>query len=317
MRIQRRLVDVALLMVRRDAASLVLTAACVLSVACGDEQKRPRLSQDDASIIGTTPDGGGARPDGGVLLADGAVAPTGDIDGGSPGVGLDGSLPDGATAPTPSADGSTAAGDATVANDAGPVVDSGISSLDAAPAPVDAGPCPVNHPTYGCGRSVGGDSWVVFDNGLEVDRVNRKAWTPVVDVLDDDALRDLCTPLSLGGLTGYDMPQMDDVRTLAAGCAATVPGGSCQVDQDMVLLDEAGECVCAGGVGPNNGKFCRPEVSDCETIWVWTHTDETGWYQHWFYDVDTGSIVPEQVGVGIALPAKGRCVRDLNADELP
>jgi hypothetical protein len=316
MRIQRRLVDVALLDVRRDAASVLLAAACVLTVACGDENKRPRVSQDDASIIGSEADGGGARADGGGLLADGAVPPNPDIDGGTLG-GLDGSLSDGSSTPTPSADGSIASGDAAPADDAGPAVaDGGGTTLDAAPAPVDAGPCPINHPTYGCGRGVG-ESWVVFDNGLEIDRVNRKAWTPVVEVLDDDALRDLCTPLSLGGLTGYDMPQMSDVRTLAAGCAATVPGGSCQVDENMVLRDEAGDCVCSGGTGPNNGKFCRPEVSDCETIWVWTHTDETGWYQHWFYDVDTGSIVPEQVGVGIALPAKGRCVRDLGADELP
>jgi hypothetical protein len=323
MLMQRRVVDLALFIVRRDAASVLLTAACVLAVACGDEHKHPRLSQDDASIVGSESDGGGARADGGGLLADGgglladgAVPPGPDIDGGTPLGGLDGSLPDGSSTTTPSADASTTSGDAAPAEDAGSVVADGGSSLDASSAPIDAGPCPINHPTYGCGRGVG-NGWVVFDNGLEIDRVNRKAWTPVVEVLDDDALRDLCSPLSLGGLTGYDMPQMSDVRTLAAGCAATVPGGSCQVDQNMVLLDEAGDCACSGGVGPNNGKFCRPEVSDCETIWVWTHTDETGWYQHWFYDVDTGSIVPEQVGVGIAVPAKGRCVRDLDADELP
>jgi hypothetical protein len=158
----------------------------------------------------------------------------------------------------------------------------------------------------------------VFDNGLEVDRLNKRAWTPVVEVVDDDALRDICTPLALGGLTGYSLPQMTDVRTLAAGCAATVPGGSCQVDEDMVFLAEGANCTCpAGGVGPNNGKFCRPEVPDCETIWAWTHTFETGWYQHWFYDVTTGSIVPEYVGVGIAITAKGRCVRTLTDDELP
>ncbi|MEY4512632.1 MAG: hypothetical protein RLZZ450_4754, partial [Pseudomonadota bacterium] len=215
-----------------------------------------------------------------------------------------------------STDGSLASGDAAALADAALVTaDSGSPALDAGPI-ADPGPCSVNHPTYGCGRSVS-DSWVVFDNGLEIDRVNHKAWTPVVEVLDDDALRDLCTPLSLGGLTGYDMPQMDDVRTLAAGCAATLPGGSCQVDENMVFISEASNCVCSGGVGPNAGKFCRPEVSDCETLWVWTHTDETGWYQHWFYDVDTGSIVPQQVGVGIAVPAKGRCVRDLSSDELP
>jgi hypothetical protein len=292
----------------------------VLTVGCGDEHKRPRLSQDDASIIGGGSDGGVTRADGGggVALADGAVPPGADIDGGSSVGQLDAGLSDGASTPAPGADGSVPGreGDASADDASAVVADSSTPSLDAAVPAVDAGPCPINHPTYGCGRGVG-ESWVVFDNGLEIDRVNRKAWTPVVEVVDDDALRDLCTPLSLGGLTGYDMPQMSDVRTLAAGCAATVPGGSCQVDEDMVLVDEAGDCACTGGVGPNNGKFCRPEVADCETIWVWTHTDETGWYQHWFYDVDTGSIVPEQVGVGIALPAKGRCVRDLSADELP
>jgi hypothetical protein len=322
MRMQGRLVDVALFMVRRNAASVLLMAACVLTVACGDEHKHPRLSTDDASIIGSSQsDGGGvARPDGS------APPSNGNLDGGTPGDGLDAGRSDGATV---TVDGSLVSGDAApgddaaLVDDAGPVadgsfpsLDAGSTSADAGSVPVDAGPCPINHPLYGCGHAVS-ESWVVFDNGLEIDRVNRKAWTPVVDVLDDDALRDICTPLALGGLTGFDMPQMSDVRTLAAGCPATLPGGSCQVDEDMVFLAEAGDCTCSGGVGPNNGKFCRPEVTDCETIWVWTHTDETGWYQHWFYDVDTGSIVPEQVGVGIAVPAEGRCVRDLSAEELP
>jgi hypothetical protein len=230
-------------------------------------------------------------------------------------------VPSGDGSVQPSGDGSVQAGDAAL------VVDSGGASEDGGPIPLDAaapdaslpsdaGPCPINHPMYGCGHAVSA-SWVVFDNGLEIDRANNRAWTPVVDVVDDDALRAICTPLALGGLTGFNMPQTSDVRTLAAGCAATVPGGACEVNENMAFLAEGANCICPGGVGPNNGKFCRPEVPDCETLWAWTHTFETGEYQHWFYDVTTGSIVPEYVGVGIALTAKGRCMRALTDAELP
>jgi hypothetical protein len=223
--------------------------------------------------------------------------------------------------PAPAVDSSVPATDAGLVVDGSAGADSGAIPIDAA-APdasvtADAGPCPINHPSYGCGHAVSA-SWVVFDNGLEIDRVNKRAWTPVVEVIDDDAVLEICTPLALGGLTGYSLPQQTDVRTLAAGCAATLPGGSCQVYDDMEFLAEAPACICpAGVVGPNNGKFCRPEVPDCETLWAWTHTFETGWYHHWFYDVTTGSIVPEYVGVGIANTAKGRCVRALTDAELP
>jgi len=298
-------------------------------------------------------DGGGAVGLDGGSLPDGATGPTPVADGSGPAPVTDGSAPAPATdgsvpapvadggvpapvadgsvpapvadgsVPAPVADGSVPASDAAVDIDGSVVTeDSGapVPVVDAA-APdagivVDAGPCPINHPSYGCGHEVS-TGWVVFDTGLEIDRVNHLAWTPAVEVPDDDALRDICTPLALGGLTGYSLPQMTQVRTLAAGCPETVPGGSCQVDEDMVSVAEAGDCTCTGGVGPKDGKFCRPEVPTCETLWAWTHTFETGWYEHWFYDVTTGSIVAEEVGVGIAIPAKGRCVRELTDAELP
>jgi hypothetical protein len=278
----------------RTRSSLVF-AALLLTSACSDHDKKD-LAEDDGSAA-TAPDGGGASSG---LIGDASAG--GSIDGG-PGANIDGStitLPDGAVV-TQSPDGSTA-----LASDAASHADaSGDASVH----------CDVNDPRYGCGALSGSD-WLSFPD-FEVDLKNGTAWTRPVTVVDDDALRAICPVVSAGGFA-WDMPQTEDVRQLAAGCAKTMPGGSCQVYVDEVYADMAGDCTCDQGlVGPNHGKFCRPEIPDCETLWIWTHTDETGFYQHWFYDVKTGSIVREYVGVGIALEAKGRCFHKLLDSELP
>ncbi|MET0287275.1 MAG: hypothetical protein ABW352_22510 [Polyangiales bacterium] len=233
-------------------------------------------------------DGAIVLPDGQIVLPDGQVvvppAP-------------DAALPDGATP-----DGATPGGDASVSTDAG--------SLDGAT------PCDVNDPKYGCG-TLSGTTWVSFPD-FEVDLTNKVAWTKPVTVVDDDELAGICPTLTTAGFA-WQLPQMEDIRKIAAGCPKTVPGGSCQVYVDEVTTANSGDCDCAnqGFTGPNNGRFCRAEVPECETFWVWTHTNETGFYQHWFYDVKSGSIVPEYVAVGIANEAKGRCVHDLADNELP
>jgi hypothetical protein len=271
-----------------------LFAALLLSTACSDDNKDETPEDDDGGVV-TGEKEGGVLPgaDGGADLDSSLVT---DIDGrvvlpDGQVVEPDGALPDGATS----------SGDASSLTDA--------SGLDA------SGPCEVNDPKYGCG-TLSGTTWVSFPD-FEVDLTNKVAWTKPVTVVDDDQLAGICPTLTNGGFA-WELPQMEDVRKLAAGCAETVPGGSCQVYLDEVLTTNAGDCTCdASLVGPNQGKFCRPEVPECETFWVWTHTYETGVYQHWFYDVKTGNIVPEYVAVGIALEAKGRCVHALNDAELP
>ncbi|HEX5660610.1 MAG TPA: hypothetical protein VFX59_25630 [Polyangiales bacterium] len=278
----------------------VLFAATLVATACSDDDKNIVDTRDDGGLVTGERDGGGlpgadgsldgqvididafvVLPDGQVVLPDGAAV-----------------LPDGATADGATADGASPA-------------DGSLSdgSLDG------AGPCDVNDPKYGCG-TLSGTTWISFPD-FEVDLTNNVAWTKPVTVVDDDELAGICPTLTAGGFA-WKLPQMEDVRKLAAGCPETLPDGSCNVYLDEVVTANAGDCDCDPGlVGPNDGKFCRPEVPECETFWVWTHTYETGFYQHWFYDVKTGSIVPEYVGINIALEAKGRCVHDLDDSELP
>jgi hypothetical protein len=283
----------------RDQTRLSFFFAVSLLAACSDDDKHDTIDDDGGVVTGEkdagTPgadsaiDGGPAvdidatltLPDGQVVVPDGSSPD----DGARP----DGALPDGAVTPV------------------------GDSSVDAA---VDAaGPCQVNDPTYGCG-TLSGTTWISFPD-FEVDLTNKVAWTKPATVLDDDELAGICPGLTNGGLS-WELPQMEDVRKLAAGCAKTVPGGSCQVYLDQVQPEAAGDCDCPAGVsGPNSGKFCRPEVPDCDVLWVWTHVNNTDPYEHWFYDPDTGDIVHDYVGVGIATRAKGRCMHDLTDSELP
>jgi hypothetical protein len=286
-------------MLSQTRSSFLLIASLALFSACSDDDKKEVDTDAPPASVG---DGGGTSPN-----ADGSVVPG--LDGG-PVVSIDAGggnvvLPDGAVVAPDGAlvtvDGGTLADGAVVGGGGG---------LDAT-----VGPCDVNDPRYGCGTRAGED-WLSF-NGFEVDLKNKTAWTKPVTVVDDDEIAGICASLTTGGFR-WELPQMSVVRQLAAGCDKTMPGGSCQVGENMVYTYAAGDCACTGGgVGPNKGKFCRPEVPECETLWVWTHTDETGGYQHWFYDVSNGAIVPEYVGVNIALTAKGRCVHALSDSELP
>jgi hypothetical protein len=282
-------------MLCQTRSSFLLIASLALFSACSDDDKKEVDTDAPTAVAG---DGGTTSPN-----ADGSVVPG--IDGG-PVLSIDAGggnvvLPDGAVV---APDGALVTVDGGTSPD-GAVVGGG-GGLDAA-----VGPCDVNDPRYGCGTRAG--DWVKFPD-FAIDTKSNIAWVDPVTVVDDDNLREICPTITAGGFNWY-MPQMGDVRTLAAGCDKTVTGGSCQVYNDMVLTSEAGDCSCPGGVGPNNGKFCRPEVPECETIWVWTHTDETGRYQHWFYDVTTGSIVTSEVGVKIAMTAKGRCAHKLTDPE--
>lgn len=189
---------------------------------------------------------------------------------------------------------------------------------------LDAGPrCDVMHPQFGCGVSQG--EWVTFGQGLSVDRRTGFAWNDVPLGVDangkpetDDALEQKCRALQVPGIPGFRVPEMKDVRTLAAGCAKTLPTGPCKIEGGRQAAAMGGDCACTGGParGPHaSGGFCRPELSECETIWTATYCGSHSEgclgdadHKHWFYDVKTGAIVVSGYETEIARSAKGRCV---------
>jgi hypothetical protein len=190
-----------------------------------------------------------------------------------------------------------------------------IDALDAA-APRDAGSdgaivCDLNDRRFGCGtrRSV---DFIHFASGLDIDTKSGRAWSAPIRANTFQAVRAACQVLVVNGLSNFEAPEVDDVRTLAAGCAATIPGGSCEVESGVVLPSESGACTCAPGVGPNDGKFCRPDVASCETLWTVTEcgaaSQECPTARSWFYDVRSGSLVLAGPEEPIAQQAQARCV---------
>lgn len=229
-------------------------------------------------------------------------------------------------------------------------------SDDAADAAPPAPKCDVTHKDLGCGKltpgagttggagsdgGVAGDGgasagngtaggWLSFDSDVGVDRKTGLAWTKVELAPGefDAQLRKKCAALEKGGLDNWKIPEMVEVRTLAAGCAATAADGACTVKQEGVPASEAADpatvakdCTCDDAkAGPHTGGgYCRPEVPDCSTRWTDTHFgDEHGpQHKHWFYDVKTGSIVLAGYETEMAKTAVGYCVTEKPLNPIP
>jgi len=275
------------------ALALTLTSACnpEAVVIPGPKDAGPggsgMMANSPTGSTGSTPTVGGGLMDAG--LSPGSVV---HADAGS--VGGDASAADsGASSVAPGGDGGLDAG---TGRDAG---------ADGAVA------CAINDRRFGCGTRLSVD-WIHFASGLDIDTKYGRAWSPVVAASSFQALRAACGALVISQVTNFDAPEIDDVRTLAAGCAATLPGGTCAVQSGAVLPSQSGSCTCPGGVGPNQGKFCRVEVPDCETLWTLTECGgtnaECATTSSWFYDVRTGSVVISTAAQPIAQEAKVRCV---------
>jgi len=269
---------------QRLAAHTVLGLIVLATAACGDDKKKDRDElMADGSIV--DPDDELPSGDAGV---DGAI---GNIDGG---VSIDAALPDGAIA-----------------------VDAGDAAADAASADAAAGDggCDLDDPRFGCGRVSQNDDWVRFDNGLEIDRETGLGWSPTLSGVTDDELVSICDQLSLSGLADFRIPEIRDVRTLAAGCPQTLPEGVCQVQTGAQprASTGCGPCNPAVNAPPHaSGSYCRPEVPDCALLWTLTHCgpndSDCPTHEHWFYIPSTGAVELHGYGTPVATSARGRCV---------
>lgn len=179
----------------------------------------------------------------------------------------------------------------------------------------DAG-CAVSDPQLGCGEEKG--AFVRFDNGIELDRTTGLAWAPVqmVSSAHGDEAERYCDELSLAGVDTFTLPTVDQLRTLAAGCADSATGGSCKLAAESCVDYSCGiepdSCsACEVGKGPHaSGGFCRPELADCVNTWSQNSCDDKGategcpTHRRWYYDGLVGSFALSQAGS----PIHGRCV---------
>jgi hypothetical protein len=324
------------MLIKRLAAGAAL-GLVLFAGACGDDDKDD--DKDPAGDSGAGDAGDSGRPltpggDGGFdidastgldgAVRDGSVGPDGSIsaDGSTPADGSTSTLPDGALADVDAATNGGGTGELDGAADAA----TGTTPDTGAGAGPDAGSCTVNSATFGCGREIS-PTWVRFDNGLEIDRATGIAWAPAVGTQNDGNLERECEKLNgsseFGGLSGFGIPEMAEVRTLAQGCAKTVTGGSCPITAGLQDYSAApSDCDCTGSApGPYaGGGYCRPELATCETLWTATICEgsaECPSHEHWFYDVSTGSIVRAPYGSPLALSAKGRCSTTLSPELIP
>lgn len=311
----------------RPALCLALALSSFSALACNPDVPDRGGRDDDGDDSAPSPDAGradggrdidAARPDAGKPASDASVDNS-DASLAEPdaAVEMDATVADAATEDSDAgkSDASIDAGDAGDAGrDAGrdAAQDAGSDAGQDAGAPDAGQSCEIQLPSFGCGNRVG-DDWVHFNNGYDIDTANGRIWSPIVDVTNFSALRTACNNLALGPLDDFEVPEMDDVRTLAAGCDATEADGECGVNSGEVLLDsdDADGCFCNNGIGPKDGLFCRAEVPECVTLWTNTNCGpnfECQPERHWFYDVRSGTIISQAEGQPIANDAKGRCV---------
>lgn len=206
--------------------------------------------------------------------------------------------------------------DASVSADggAGDAGDGGITLLDGRVLGGESdGGC---DPELGCGTANG--DIVRFDNGIELDRTTGLAWAPVpaATAMHGDEAERFCEQLELGGISAFALPTVDELRTLAAGCADAVVGGSCKLAHDGCVdvscgIDPESCTLCEFGKGPHpGGGYCRPELASCVNSWAQTACDDDGAtescpdHRRWYYDVAIGGFALSQSGS----PIHGRCV---------
>ena len=123
-----------------------------------------------------------------------------------------------------------------------------------------------------------------------------------------------CAGLALDG-GGWHLPTIGELRTLIRGCPATMPSGSCNVEEgDCLALscaDIYGSCNgCVPGDGPAaNGQYLPDEVegafSDCD--WSASVVEEDFYVGAWIVLFINGQVVATPTDLGAPLSAW--CVR--------
>lgn len=148
---------------------------------------------------------------------------------------------------------------------------------NAACADAKAGTLDFESPHYlGCGHWTdlgNGEGWVEYgetlSQGFAVDQKTGLGWLmrPNEGPMTLAQVEAFCADLNVQGLDAWRVPTIDEARSLAAGCSATAPGGTCPLSDSTCLTASCGlsnQCTsCTWGDGPKSGSYCRPEATVC------------------------------------------------------
>lgn len=160
-------------------------------------------------------------------------------------------------------------------------------------------------PLYGCGHKFDanpndGDAWITYDVGFHVDVATGLGWA-FPGPRSAAAAAAACDALSVAGLSDWRMVNIDDVRTIAAGCATTVAGGPCPLHDPSCLAMSCAQQIpdcnsCLGGsigTGPHAGAYCKVDVAVCNnfhTSSLCTDCGDAG-PMDWIYGPTNGNFV--------------------------
>ena len=181
--------------------------------------------------------------------------------------------------------------------------------------------------THGCGHLIDSDpndgqSWIVFDAGFSVDPKSKYGWYINAEGEDGGNLignQTKCAALGFPGLDDWRVPTIDDVRTLAVGCATTASGGTCPLHDPSCLSQQCAyggtpECEsCQGGLAHD-----YINVDSVFETRPFFHTssicsDCTGGEKDWVYLKGNGNFF----AYGTAFGSPTVCVITNVADALP
>ena len=123
-----------------------------------------------------------------------------------------------------------------------------------------------------------------------------------------DAAVAYCDGLASGGLGGWHVPTISELRSLVRGCPSIETGGTCGVADSSPDLagwgyDRCGDCSVADR--PGTSRCFWPEDVSGACNWYWSRTEVPGSGRFWFVAFSDGfvSYVGSEFGLRV------RCVR--------
>ncbi len=128
---------------------------------------------------------------------------------------------------------------------------------------------------------------------------------------DWQAAAGYCAGLNWGGLTGWRLPTISELRSLIRGCAGTITGGSCGVTDDCLSSQACWNALCYGcsesGGSGSGGAYWPPEISGEAGAHAYWSSSSLADYGYLAWSVDFSAAGVDAVGVVSDLGA--RCVR--------
>jgi len=164
------------------------------------------------------------------------------------------------------------------------------------------------NPLYGCAHLTddvagGGDGWLYYDAGFYVDERTGAAWSPLAAGATLEADEATCAALELGGLSGWRLPTIDEVRaSFAGGCPATAPTGSCPIhDPTNLSSAEVYTAACASCLGSATSAYCPKNVPFCAWLKTTSPCTDCAGSQNWAYGPSNGNFAAIDASSGITM----------------